>query len=177
MSGGSGDADLYVRFGEAPTTSSYDCRPYETGNSETCDITNIQAGTYYVMVRAYSTFSGLSLTGSFTEPSNGGGSGATPVSGSASDLSAARNEWVYFNPITLSGGYSNLTVTMSGGSGDGDLYLREGAQPTTNSYNCRPYESGNNEVCDITSDADGDWYIGIRAYRAFSGVSITYTAN
>ncbi len=28
-SGGTGDADLYVRFGSAPTSSSYDCRPYK----------------------------------------------------------------------------------------------------------------------------------------------------
>ena len=28
ISGGTGDADLYVRRGSAPTTSTYDCRPY-----------------------------------------------------------------------------------------------------------------------------------------------------
>ncbi len=61
ISGGSGDADLYVKFGSAPTLSSYDCRPYITGNSETCTISNIQAGTYYVMLNAYATFSGVSL--------------------------------------------------------------------------------------------------------------------
>ncbi|MGA9335092.1 MAG: PKD domain-containing protein, partial [Rudaea sp.] len=68
ISGGSGDADLYVKFGSAPTLSSYDCRPYVTGNSETCTISNVQAGTYYVMLNAYATFSGVSLTGSFTAP-------------------------------------------------------------------------------------------------------------
>src|SRR5690606_36931424 len=36
MSGGSGDADLYVKFGSAPTDSSWDCRPYRYGNSESC---------------------------------------------------------------------------------------------------------------------------------------------
>lgn len=65
IAGGTGDADLYVRFGAAPTTSTYDCRPYLSGNNETCNIT-AQAGTYYIMVRAYSAFSGLSLTGSYT---------------------------------------------------------------------------------------------------------------
>ncbi|HSX59248.1 MAG TPA: PPC domain-containing protein, partial [Tahibacter sp.] len=49
-----------------PTTSSYDCRPYLSGNNETCTITTAQAGTYYVMIRGYSAYSGLSLTGSFT---------------------------------------------------------------------------------------------------------------
>ena len=71
MSGGTGDADLYVRFGAAPTTSNYDCRSWASGNNETCNITTAQAGTYYVMINAYSTFSGASLTGSYT---TGGGS-------------------------------------------------------------------------------------------------------
>ena len=44
-SGGSGDADMYVRFGSAPTTTSYDCRPYLSGNNETCTIATAQAGT------------------------------------------------------------------------------------------------------------------------------------
>lgn len=64
--GGTGDGDLYVRFGSQPTTSAYDCRPYASGNAETCNIATAQAGTYYVSIRAYSTFSGVSLTGSYT---------------------------------------------------------------------------------------------------------------
>jgi lysyl endopeptidase len=71
MSGGTGDADLYVRYGSAPTTSSYDCRPYKSGNSETCSFATPQAGTWHVMLRAYSSFSGVSLLGSY---SAGGGS-------------------------------------------------------------------------------------------------------
>ncbi|HEY6544900.1 MAG TPA: PPC domain-containing protein, partial [Dokdonella sp.] len=66
ISGGSGDADLYVRAGSAPTTSSFTCRPYLSGNNETCSWTAPAAGTYYVRVRAYSSFSGVSLVGSFT---------------------------------------------------------------------------------------------------------------
>ena len=54
MSGGSGDADMYVRYGSAPTTSTYDCRPYKNGNNETCNISSVQAGTYHVMLRGYS---------------------------------------------------------------------------------------------------------------------------
>ena len=33
ISGGSGDADLYVRRGSPPTTSAFDCRPYQPGNT------------------------------------------------------------------------------------------------------------------------------------------------
>ncbi|MCB1584139.1 MAG: S8 family serine peptidase, partial [Xanthomonadales bacterium] len=66
------DADLYVKFGSAPSTSSYDCRSWTSSSNETCDISNVQAGTYHVLVRGYSAYTGLNLTGSFTE-SNGGG--------------------------------------------------------------------------------------------------------
>ncbi|MDE2256832.1 MAG: PKD domain-containing protein, partial [Xanthomonadaceae bacterium] len=66
ISGGTGDADLYVKFGSAPTLTSYDCRPYITGNNETCNIATAQAGTYYVMLNAYASFSGVSLVGKYT---------------------------------------------------------------------------------------------------------------
>lgn len=61
MFGGSGDADLYVRLGQQPTTSNYDCRPYTGGNDETCTMSG--TGTWFVMVRGYSSFSGVTLTG------------------------------------------------------------------------------------------------------------------
>lgn len=64
ISGGSGDADLYVRRGSAPTTSSYDCRPYRTGNTESCSFATPQAGTYHVLIRGYTSFSGVTLRAS-----------------------------------------------------------------------------------------------------------------
>jgi len=76
MSGGSGDADLYVKFGAKPTGSDYDCRPYSSGNNEDCSFPSPQTGTYYVMVRGYSSFSGVSLVGSF----DGGSSNSPPQS-------------------------------------------------------------------------------------------------
>jgi serine protease len=66
ISGGTGDADLYVRFGTAPTLTAYDCRPYRSGNTETCTITNIQAGTYHVNVRAARAYSNVTLVGRFS---------------------------------------------------------------------------------------------------------------
>ena len=59
--GGTGDADLYVKKGSAPTTSSYDCRPYTSGNTETCDMSSLGAGTYYIMVFGYRAVTGLTL--------------------------------------------------------------------------------------------------------------------
>ena len=62
---GTGDADLYVRFGASPTTTAYDCRPYATGNAETCTFNSPQAGTWYVRVRGYAAYSGVNLKGSY----------------------------------------------------------------------------------------------------------------
>lgn len=172
MSGGTGDADLYVKFGSAPTTASYDCRPYRSGNSETCTISNVQAGTYHVMVRAYSTYSGVSVTGSYTEAPVGGDGG----SASLDNLSGARRAWDHYT-IDIPAGMSTLTVNMSGGTGDADLYVREGAQPTTSSYDCRPYKSGNTESCTFNNPAATTWYISIRGYSAYSGVSLDVEWN
>ena len=56
------DADLYVRFGAAPTTSTYDCRSISNGSRELCEIDPSSSGTYHVMIDAWSTFADLTLT-------------------------------------------------------------------------------------------------------------------
>jgi hypothetical protein len=63
--GGTGDADLYVQFGSVPTELSYGCRSAGGTNSETCIMTNVQAGTYYVRVYGYSAASSVSLVGQY----------------------------------------------------------------------------------------------------------------
>ncbi|KGJ94851.1 S8 family serine peptidase [Colwellia psychrerythraea] len=174
MAGGTGDADLYVKFGSAPTSSSYDCRPYKGGNAESCPIASVQAGTYFVKVVAYSTFSGVSLTGSFTEPSTGGG--VTGGSASVTDISVARRAWTYYT-IDVPAGMATLDFAMSGGSGDADMYIRRGSQPTSATYDCRPYESGNTESCSFTNPAADTWHIGVYGYSAASGVNLDVTYN
>ena len=63
-SGGSGNADLYVKFGSPASTSSFDCSSTTAGNAESCTIPVAQPGTYYVLLQATSAYSGVSLTGS-----------------------------------------------------------------------------------------------------------------
>ncbi len=52
---GTNDADLYVRVGNAPTTTAFDCRPYKNGSAESCRVTLTQPAPIHVMVRGYST--------------------------------------------------------------------------------------------------------------------------
>jgi C1A family cysteine protease len=75
ISGGSGDADLYARFGAEPTSSEYDCRPYITGNNETCTQKAGKVGKWYIGLNAYSGFSGVSVTVSYQD----GASNPEPV--------------------------------------------------------------------------------------------------
>ncbi|WP_156400954.1 pre-peptidase C-terminal domain-containing protein [Acidovorax sp. Root568] len=69
MSGGTGDADLYVKLGQVPTLSSYDCRPYVNGNTESCTFPNPVAGVYYIMINSYQSFDGLTLSASYQKSS------------------------------------------------------------------------------------------------------------
>ncbi|UHQ20412.1 M4 family metallopeptidase [Lysobacter sp. KIS68-7] len=103
MSGGTGDADMYVKFGSAPTDTVYDCRPYKTGNAETCTFAAPSAGTYYVRLKAYSSFTGVSLTGDY---STGGGGGGTQTYSNTTDVPIGDNTTV------------TSTVSVSGRTGN-----------------------------------------------------------
>ncbi len=96
----------------------------------------------------------------------------TPGSNNQSNLSGAVNTWKYYT-IVVPSCSTELKVTMSGGTGDADLYTRFNAQPTTSTYACRPYKSGNAETCTHASPSAGTWHVGVRAYSAYSGVNLT----
>ncbi len=59
LAGGTGDADLYVRYGSAPTTTTYDCRSAGATSDESCVINGAKQGTYYVLIKGYSAYSGV----------------------------------------------------------------------------------------------------------------------
>ncbi|MBY0574339.1 MAG: PPC domain-containing protein [Undibacterium sp.] len=61
LSGGTGDADLYAKFGALPSTLSYEKKSAGTGNVETITIDRPRVGLYYVLVNAYMPASGMSL--------------------------------------------------------------------------------------------------------------------
>lgn len=67
QSGGTGDADLYLRFGSAPTTTAFDYRPVQPGNEESVTVQPVQGGTWHAMVRGAASFSGVTLTASWEE--------------------------------------------------------------------------------------------------------------
>ncbi|NQY35144.1 MAG: M4 family metallopeptidase [Alteromonadaceae bacterium] len=170
MSGGSGDGDLYVKFGSAPTLSSYDCRPYIASNNEECAFPSAQSGTYHVMVVGYSSYTNATLVGDHTT----GGTTIPHDSGTVTGINVAQGEW-YNLAINVPAGAVDFTATISGGSGDSDLYLRKGAAPTTSAYDCRPYSAGSNETCSEAAPGGTTMHIGIRGYRASNGNTLTWS--
>lgn len=66
-----------------------------------------------------------------------------------------------------------VTISTSGGSGDADLYVYFGSKPTDANWECRPYRWGNSESCSVTASSDGYWYIRLKAYQAYSGVTLS----
>jgi len=65
-SGGTGDVDLYTRRNALPTMDNFDCRPWLTGNEESCTVTNPAAGRYYATLYAYLDYSGVSLRADYS---------------------------------------------------------------------------------------------------------------
>ncbi|PKM05942.1 MAG: peptidase S8, partial [Gammaproteobacteria bacterium HGW-Gammaproteobacteria-4] len=106
LSGGTGDADMYVRFGSAPTDTVYDCRPFLSGNTETCSFAAPQTGTYHVRVKAFSSFSGVSLVGNYTA-----GSTQPSFFENQTDFIINDNSTVD-SPITVSGRSGNAPSTL-----------------------------------------------------------------
>lgn len=174
LSGGSGDADLYVRRGSAPTTSTYDCRPYKEGNTEACSIPTPGSGKWYVSIVGYQSATGVSLVADWDEATGGGNPqpGGVLQNGVAKSNLSGDKESTTFYTFDIPAGAKNLRVETSGGSGDADLYLRRGSKPTTSAYDCRPYEQGNAEVCSGATPAAGTWHVMIRGYAAYGGLKL-----
>jgi vibriolysin len=175
ISGGTGDADLYVRYGAVPSSSTYDCRPYKSGNAELCSFTNPAAGTWYVMLNAYSAYSGVTLNGSYSGTGGGGGTG-TPVTTTVSG-SVSKNSNVNYGPYSVLAG-TTFQVTMTG-TRNPDLYVRFGSAPTTSLYDCRPATTGASETCTLTVPAgQSNAYVMVRGAGSGSptySLTINYT--
>ena len=180
---GTNDADLFVRKGNQPTAGDYDCRPYKSGSTEACSLNG--SGEYYVSVNGYSSgASDVSLKITYTGEDNSGNGGndnggndtttTTEAVTVTESGSIAKSEWKHYGPFLAVSGEFKAAMT---GSGDADIYVRKGAQPTDSDYDCRPYDSHTDETC--TLDGPGEFYVSINGWADNSDFSlnITYTKN
>lgn len=61
------------------------------------------------------------------------------------------------------------------GTGDADLYVKQGAEATSSTWDCRPYKNGSSENCTLTLDAAADVSVMVRGYAASSTFTVTGT--
>ncbi|WP_291931208.1 trypsin-like serine protease [Limnohabitans sp.] len=89
------------------------------------------------------------------------------------NLSAVSDSKAYYQfsvPMVVTG----LTISLSGGTGDVDLYVRASQVPTLQDFDCRPYLPGNAETCSFNWPQPASTYmVMLHAYTDYSGVSLS----
>lgn len=99
---GSGNVSLYVSLDEVPTTAAYDWRSTRPGNNETIVIADPEPGTYYVLVRGETAYSGVRLIATHGLSETYSNNTAYPIP----DNSAAGVD----SPIAISGASGNASA-------------------------------------------------------------------
>ncbi|MBJ6759790.1 PPC domain-containing protein [Myxococcaceae bacterium JPH2] len=176
--GGSGNPDLYVSFGTPPTTTAAACTSAQWDSSiESCNFTNPQEGTWYIMLRGASDYTNVRVTSSMQ------GADGTPVMFLGNDrvespLSASVNELLNY-AIEVPPGQTVLRVrTTSGMTENSNLYVRFNERATTTTYDCLSEQPYATDECVINNPQAGTWYIQLHAKSAFSAVALqAYYAN
>ena len=155
-------------------------RSWAFGDGTTSTATNpsktyAAAGTYNVTLTVTDN-GGLTHSKTTAVTVSGGTSGTVLTSGQAVALpSVAKGGVSATYTLVVPAGKTSVVFTISGGTGDADMYVRLGSAPTSSSYNCRPYTDGNSETCTFNAPAAGTYYVNVRAYAAYSGVSLKGT--
>lgn len=164
-SGGSGDPDIYVNFGQPYLTTADptpECVSSTVGTEEYCEILNPTAGLWYVEVYAFTAYSNTGLLGIAARQVTDG-SGIT-IAGATDSTS-----WFY---IEVPANQSRLTATTSGGTGDPDIYVVEEPDLFLVQESCSSVEIGPADSCEVASPAAGRWYVLIYGFEQFTGVNL-----
>lgn len=185
QSGGSGDADLYVKLGAEPTAQSYNCRPYIGGNAETCTINNPAAGRWHVGNFGYANFSNLTVKATFTVAPPQPDACATqgPVdyialeAGKQYCVVSGNDNYTYFYYYNKTAN-ARLKLELFGGTtGNADLYFSANNWPTSESYQQRSINSNSNEQI-VTNALPVGWsYIGIKGNPSRGQTTLVVTAQ
>lgn len=114
-----------------------------TFNTGSCGVASAATDLGFSATDVASAFTAVGVT-----CSTGGGGGGTQLQNGVAVTGLAGSSGTELSyTVVVSAGASNLTIATSGGTGDADLYVKFGSAPTTSSYNCRPYKTGNAESC------------------------------
>ncbi|MBC7404150.1 MAG: M4 family metallopeptidase [Cytophaga sp.] len=177
MSGGTGDGDIYTQLTTDPTTTSYLAKSDGATTAESILIATPTAGTYHLLANAYAAVSGASIVASYSTgtPSTCTPSATVLCSGTAvTGITLVLNATRTFT-IVVPAGKTSLTFKLSGGTGDGDIYSKLGAAPTTTVYDNSSTGSTNTETITVTAPAAGTYYLMLKAYAAVNSASLVAT--
>lgn len=170
-SGGSGNGNLYLRFGTPPTETTFDYSSAGPSNSESLTVSNPAAGSWYVLVSPQPSFDNLTLFANFTAQETEVEDGQ-PVPDLGDDQAG---QFTYFS-FQVPPGSQEMLVTTTGGTGNPDLYVRPTYLPTLTSPNTvTSVHPSTMESVSIPSPQGGPWKIGLFANSAFAGVTLTVT--
>ena len=134
-------------------------------------VTGVRGG--FTAVTASSTNPAMMRSASITViavPALTSGTGVA-VSGSGARFSSS------YRKIVVPAGATRLTVTISGGTGDVDLYVRRGAVPSFTVFDCASENGGNTENCTINNPAAGTWFIMLGLWDPYTGATLTATVS
>lgn len=65
-----------------------------------------------------------------------------------------------------------LEISLSGGEGDADLYVRHRSIPSATAFDARPFVWGNEEQVILDQPPPGDWYIAVHAYTDYRDATL-----
>lgn len=77
--------------------------------------------------------------------------------------------------VNVPQGATRLTLRSYGGTGDADMYVRNGGHASPALHDVNSVRPGNNGIVIIDAPASGDYYIALHGAKAFSGMQLRAT--
>lgn len=180
-SGGTGDADMYVKYGSAPTTSDFDCRPYKSGNLENCNIDVAQSGTYYVMVRGYNAYQTY-LMASFEAPTStvsiiDACAQQAPITSGRVEpdqavcLGNSSTIWLSVSDVNA---HNSIAIITGHGSNNLDIEFSNTGWPNGSNNDASSANAGNNECIYLTNLPEYWGYIKVTGDAVGAALEVRY---
>ena len=164
ISGGTGDADLYVRREVLPTRGSADCSRTSGNNEESCIWVGPTPGTYFILVYGFSAFANARLQAEVLSP--------TPLTpGTPLTVSGGMGSSSYF-ALTVSAGTPSLLISTSAGTGNVNLYVYRNAIPTVTDFQCSSFRGATAESCAWIAPRPGTYYVLLHGQDAYANVQL-----
>jgi hypothetical protein len=130
--------------------------------TETADATELRSASISVL-----SVPGIGLTS------------GVPVTNVSSGTRVRSQGLVYH--IAVPTGATALTVTFTGGTGDGDIYVQKASPPDDSQFpppgGCASGNGGNAESCTVTNPGAGTWYIFVAVWDPYAGATLTATVT